>query len=293
MIVVLVELSPELKALLDVRRFSWRVVALLYLLDFFLVLVTNGWLGDQIEQIWPWDSIIQPDLVINLVVIGLILTPAFWLAKARWRDLGLDSIHLRDGLIFTLLCFDVCIIVFPLLSSLAHEPLDLGVRLNTFWVGQVITLAVGVAFTEELLYRGFHLRQMYLRFRRSTRERVPITTHSARLGFALITSQLMFALAHLPARLAAGSSLEKLPLELFILFSMGLLFSFVYLRTQSLSAAIGAHFLYDFVAGLPGAPVLPVLMVNIVLMLVTLVWPSLPRGRLEWRRPITAHDSSH
>jgi membrane protease YdiL (CAAX protease family) len=291
--VVFVDLSPELKALLDVRRFSWRVVALLYLLDFFLVIVANGWLGDQIDQLWPWDGIIQSDLIVNLVIIGLILTPAFWLAKARWRDLGLDSINLRDGLIFALLCFDVCIIAFPLLSSLAHEPLDLGVRLNAFWVGQVITLAVGVAFTEELLYRSFHLRQMYLRFRRSTRERVPIRTHSARLGFALIASQLMFAFAHLPARLAAGSSLEKLPLELFILFSMGLLFSFVYLRTQSLAAAIGAHFLYDFVAGLPGAPVLPVLLVNIVLMLVTLVWPLLPRGRLEWRRPITVHDSSH
>jgi membrane protease YdiL (CAAX protease family) len=231
--------------------------------------------------------------VINLVIIALILLPAFWLARARWRDLGLDSINLRDGLIFTLLCLEVCVIAFVLISGLMHEPIDLGVRLNTFWVGNVITLTVGVAFTEELLYRGFHLRQMYLRFRRSTRERVPITTHGARLGFALIASQLMFAFAHLPSRLASGSTLEHLPLELFILFSMGLLFSFVYLRTRSLSAAIGAHFLYDFVAGLPGSPVLPVMVVNIVLMLVTFVWPYLPRGRLEWRRSVTAHDSSH
>jgi membrane protease YdiL (CAAX protease family) len=227
-----------------------------------------------------------------VAIIALILLPAFWLARAKWRDLGFDSINLRDGLTFTLLCLEVCILAFVLVSGLMHEPLDLGVRLNAFWVGQVITLTVGVAFTEELLYRGFHLRQMYLRFRRSTRERVPITTHAARLGFALIASQLMFAFAHLPGRLAAGSSPEHLPLELFILFSMGLLFSFVYLRTRSLSAAIGAHFLYDFVAGLPGAPVLPVLLVNIVLMLVTFMWPYLPRGRLEWRRPITAHDSS-
>lgn len=287
------ELSPELKALLEVRRFSWRVVALLYLLDFFLVIVANGWLGDQIDRIWPYDGIIQSDLVINLAIIALILAPAFWLARAKWRDLGFDSINLRDGLIFTLLCFDLCIIAFPLVSGLIHEPLDLGVRLNAFWVGNVITLAVGVALTEELLYRGFHLRQMYLRFRRATRESVPITTHTARLGFALVSSQLMFAFAHLPSRLASGSGLEQLPLELFILFSMGMLFSFVYLRTRSLSAAIGAHFLYDFVAGLPGSPVLPVLLVNIVLMLVTLIWPLLPRGRLEGPRVPTVRDPSH
>lgn len=280
MIVRDVELTQELKLLLTVRRFPWRVVALLYLLDFFLVIVANGWLGQQIDQLWPFDVIIQSDLVINLVIIGLILLPAFALARVRWNDLGFDSFRLRDGLIFVLLCIDVCIVLFPLLSGLMHEPLDLGVRLNAFWVGNVFSLTVGVAFTEELLYRGFHLRQMYQRFRRTTRERVPIRTHQARLGFALVSSQLMFAAAHLPGRLASGSSLEQLPLEMFILFSMGLLFAFVYLRTRSLAAAIGAHFLYDFVAGLPGAPVLPVLMVNIVLMLVTLIWPLLPRGNL-------------
>ncbi len=279
------ELTQALKSLLTVRRFPWRVVALLYLLDFLLVIVANGWLGHQIDQLWPFDGIIQSDLVINLVIIGLILLPAFWLARVRWNDLGFDSLNLRDGLIFTLLCLDICIVLFPLLSGLMHEPLDLGVRLNAFWVGNVITLAIGVAFTEELLYRGFHLRQMYQRFRRSTRERVPIRTHQARLGFALVASQLMFAIAHLPGRLASGSNLERLPLEIFILFSMGLLFAFVYLRTRSLAAAIGAHFLYDFVAGLPGAPALPVLMVNVVLMLVTFIWPILPRGKLFRAKP--------
>lgn len=279
------ELTPELKSLLSVRRFGWRVVALLYLLDFFLVIVANGWLGAQIDRIWPYGGLIQSDLVINLAIIGLILLPAFWLARVRWNDLGMDHLNLRDGLIFVLLCIDLCIVAFPLLSGLMHEPLDLGVRLNAFWVGNVITLAIGVAFTEELLYRGFHLRQMYQRFRRSTRERVPIRTHQARLGFALVSSQLMFACAHLPGRLASGTSLEQLPLEMFILFSMGLLFAFVYIRTRSLAAAVGAHFLYDFVAGLPGAPVLPVLMVNVVLMLVTFIWPILPRGRLFEFRP--------
>ena len=283
--------SDQLRALISVRRFPWRVIWLLFTLDLLLVTVVNGWFGAQdwwLREFEFLGGVIQGDLLINLAIIGVILLPAFFLAGVRWADMGLDSFRPREGLIFTLLCFNLCLVLVPLFSLIYGQTLDWGVRWNLFWVGKVITLAVGVALTEELLYRGFLLRQMYQRF--------PRWTHQSRLAFGLVTSQLMFACVHIPTRLAANTPLERLPLELFILFSMGLMFSFVYLRTRSLAAAIGAHFLFDFVAGLPGAPILPVLTVELTMMLVIVIWKYLPLGRLEFfarPRVIPVRDTLH
>jgi membrane protease YdiL (CAAX protease family) len=76
-----------------------------------------------------------------------------------------------------------------------------------------------------------------------------------------------------------GTEPDKLPLELFSLFGMGLAYAFIYLRTRSLVAAIVAHALVDLIVSLPGSPVMPKLLIFSAVGLVTLAWPWLANAR--------------
>jgi membrane protease YdiL (CAAX protease family) len=153
-------------------------------------------------------------------------------------------------------------------------------RLSAFWssagwataVGVLAGYALGVAPAEETFFRGLLLPQLRLKFSR-------LAPRAAVAG-ALVVSQLMFALYHLPSQVLGGSSgVGMAPLDIVIdlgrLFVIGLLYAALYLRTGNLFLVIGIHALEDAGITVVAAPIDPALVI-LAVAAVTLLATFLP-----------------
>ena len=183
-----------------------------------------------------FDGLINSTLVANLllltvVVVGLL----FGLGQLRPSDVGLYRQQiapaLLGGVIFWAGLQLVAFLVTLVSGSLAVNPLwhDEG---GAAAVGYLIEQLFGNAFYEEIVFRGFLFVQLLLRFNRKW---VSFT-------LALVVSQAVFALTHLPNRIwvndmtlpDAFSSIESV-------FVLGVLFALVYWRTRNLLLVVAIH----------------------------------------------------
>src|SRR5262249_7367140 len=104
-----------------------------------------------------------------------------------------------------------------------------------FMIGLVLTQIFGNALFEEIAYRGFLFPQLYLRAA-ALRTR-PWT----RLLLALLVSQGLFALSHIPNRIYLGMTPSEIALDLLMLLGWGTLYTLIYLRTDNLFIVVGIH----------------------------------------------------
>ena len=104
-----------------------------------------------------------------------------------------------------------------------------------FMVGLVLTQIFGNALFEEIAYRGFMFPQLYLRMT-GLRARP-----WARLALALLISQGLFALSHIPNRIYLGMTPSEIALDLLMLLGWGTLYTLIYLRTDNLFIVVGIH----------------------------------------------------
>jgi len=98
-------------------------------------------------------------------------------------------------------------------------------------IGILLAQVFGNALFEEIAYRGFLFPQIYLRLPNSR----------ARLALALLFSQGLFALAHIPNRIYLGMTLSEIALDQVMLIGCGVLYALVYLRTSNLFIVVGIH----------------------------------------------------
>jgi hypothetical protein len=135
------------------------------------------------------------------------------------------------------------------------------------FVGQVL----GNALYEEVVYRAFLLPQLAKKFARASRSGSPRTAFL----LALLVSQTVFTLVHVPGRLAAGVEVGNLPAFLAAPFVLGVLFALVYARTGNLFVAIGLHALVNdpvLLVDAGGVVLVPLLLVVLAILV---AWPSL------------------
>jgi uncharacterized protein len=260
--------------LLTVRRVPMYLVLLTFLLDLIFSVTNNGWLYGLpfFRSLLTSQDLIEPDLLVNIFILLLLLIVILGVIRVRPDQIRTDRWQTGHGLVFALACIDLLLIAYPFFAFTSNQPPQLETYITTFWIGRFLTFTLGVALSEEVLYRGFFLGQFY--------QHIAIENKENRLALALITSQALFAIIHIPARVMTwGTEPDRLPLELFSLFGMGLAYSFIYLRTRSLVAAIVAHALVDLIVSLPGSPVLPKILMFSVIGLVTLAWPWLANAR--------------
>jgi membrane protease YdiL (CAAX protease family) len=264
----------RVQELLTVRRVPMYLVLLTFLLDLIFSVSNNGWLYGLpfFRDLMGNQSVIEPDLLANVLILLLELIVILGVIRVRPNQIRTDRWQTGHGLVFALACLDLLLIAYPFFAFTTNQPPKLETYITTFWIGQFLTFTLGVALSEEVLYRGFFLGQFY--------QHIELENNDNRLGLALLTSQALFAIIHIPARVMTwGTQPDRLPLELFSLFGMGLAYAFIYLRTRSLVAAIVAHALVDLIVSLPGSPVLPKLLIFAALGLVTMAWPWLANPR--------------
>ena len=116
------------------------------------------------------------------------------------------------------------------------------------------------------MYRAFLLPQLAKKFTRLSGSGSPRTAFL----FALLTSQTVFTLVHVPGRLAGGVEVGDLPVFLAAPFVLGVLFALVYARTGNLFVTIGLHALINdpilLVDAGGGIVLVPLLLVVIVIL---------------------------
>jgi membrane protease YdiL (CAAX protease family) len=118
-------------------------------------------------------------------------------------------------------------------------------------LGTLIGQVVGNALYEEVTYRAFFFPQLYLKLRGTT------SRSWTALITALLISQILFALHHLPNQLfIQGMTLGGVALSLPFLAGYGILMALIYVRTHNIFICVGLHALTDaptslFVNALP------------------------------------------
>ncbi|WP_154659421.1 CPBP family intramembrane glutamic endopeptidase [Arenimonas composti] len=138
----------------------------------------------------------------------------------------------------------------------------------------LLAQVVATALFEETVFRGWLWPQLALRLR-------AWLSPWLAAGLAMVLSQAVFALLHLPGLLQAGLDGQALDVALLMLFLSGLVLALVYAATGNLFIAVGAHALGNaptplLAGGEPG-------IANNVLLL-GLVGVMLLGGLLRWRQ---------
>lgn len=177
-------------------------------------------------------------LLANLVfILVLIVVIVLRLGGLRLYDVGLIPRHIGVGILCTLGIWGAAQ-VLQLVASLVQFGT---VTISEDWanpgfmIGLVVTQIFGNALFEEIAYRGFLFPQLFLRLT-GLRSRP-----WARLGLAILISQSLFALSHIPNRIYLGMTPGEIALDLILLLGWGTLYTVIYLRTDNLFIVIGMH----------------------------------------------------
>lgn len=222
-------------------------------------------------------------VVLFVVIVGGLL---FGVAKLKPGNVGLRLSDLLPGIVITALVWITIQLVALVLNLAAfgHVTFDrvwltsLGTTsmLGSLFFGQLL----GNALFEEMTWRGFLLPQCYFKLS-GLHKRT-----STRIGVALLISQLLFALYHIPVELSSGVSPLQLPLALLPILLIGLLLAVVYLRTGNVFLVVGLHALNNsptilFSPTFLSNDLLGLIIVFLFALLLLLFWPFFTRRRVQ------------
>ena len=185
------------------------------------------------------DGLVSTTWIANAVLLIVVIGILRWKSGLRAADLGLGVRGLLPGVAVTVALW-IGINLFQALcalrlgASVVENPdwLQLGV-LHT--IGIFLAQLFGNALFEEILFRGVLFEQLRVRLLNRG------AGSAQSLLLALIVSQALFALIHVPLRLTTGMPIDALPGELTLLFGLGVLLAIVYWRTANLYICVGVH----------------------------------------------------
>ncbi|MFB6129978.1 MAG: lysostaphin resistance A-like protein [Salinigranum sp.] len=231
-------------------------------------------------------GLVHPTLLVYVpfvavVIWGLILR----FGGLRPRDVGLVRRNLPLGVAVTVGTWLLVQAtgVGALLAS-GHP-----VQINEIWaamgvlgvIGSFLGQILGNAFFEEVVYRAFLVVQLEKKFDRWI-------GGAPRRAFllALVVSQVVFALIHVPSRLVQGVPPGSLLGAITVPFLLGVLLALVYYRTGNLFVVVGLHALINQPVLLVDAGAVVLLPLLIVLLGIAVGWPYVEpvvgrRGRRE------------
>lgn len=222
------------------------------------------------------DGLVQPTLLYSLllflvVIVGILV----WKGGLRPADVGLVAAKVMPGIIVTCALWgavQIVLIIAALLSD-DHGPAR-SEGSGAPRAGALIAQLLGNAFAEETMFRGFLLTQLFLKFAKCFQGR---TWRS--LVVAVVLSQCLFALIHIPNLSRLGTPGGDAVGKLAMVMALGVFLSLLYLRTDNLFIVTGVHALINAPTPLV-KPTLPAEAIVFVLAVVLLAcWPWDERGR--------------
>lgn len=227
-------------------------------------------------------GLLTGSLVANLTFIGvLVVLIIMRYGGLRLYDLGVIPRQIPVAIGYTLGFWGLAQIIHLIAGLLHYGHVVISPDWNNsqYMVGVILMQIFGNALFEEIAYRGFLFPQLFLRFA-SMADRP-----GQRVALAILISQGLFALSHIPNRIYLGMTPNAIALDLLMLLGWGTLYTLIYLKTDNLFVVVGVHALGNapitLFASVPlltgaGASILIYTLVIIVLF----VWPLL---RKHWR----------
>jgi membrane protease YdiL (CAAX protease family) len=190
--------------------------------------LTHGWVGGTLSA--------------NLIGLFVeVIVFLFIIVKIPPRDLGLRKDRLLPGFIgFLLFWFVVHMaglgvnlftgssITFN--DQITNNPADS--------LGALFGQLFGNALLEEIVFRGFLFVQVFLLCGK-------IKRHYLRVAAAILLSQTIFALMHIPNRIYSGYAGMEFVYDFFLLVILGTVFCLLYWLTKNLFVVVGIHSLIN------------------------------------------------
>ena len=230
-----------------IRGASWLVLALTAVAYTGAILFVNGVLFQRGQPALHWvysatGGLVNGTLVGGLCVLGVSAFIIVGLGRLRASDIGWRMRDVGPGLLLALAVWVVMQGVQAVFLLFRDD-----FALHEAWkqfgpgglLGGVLGQLFGNALVEETVFRGFFLPQFYVKATR-------VFPRGAALAIALLSSQVLFAVSHLPNRffLMGPTGLDIL-WEQLGLMAVGLIFAAVYLLTRNLFLVVGFHVLLN------------------------------------------------
>jgi membrane protease YdiL (CAAX protease family) len=222
-------------------------------------------------------GLIDPNLVVfgflNLIAIGGLLIK---FEKLPLRTLGLTN--LKQGVLVLVLVWSFSQLIIISINLILGQAIEFNMIWSkwepTYIFGFLIAMIIGTAFFEEIAFRGYLLPQFYFLIKKRQR-----------IIWAIVCSSLLFSLFHVPSLLfIVKLSLPSMLSRLLMLFIVGLISCFAYLRTGNIFVLIAIHALNNAPTPLFQSPLNPS-MIGVALSITLLIfWPFIfGNGKfMEW-----------
>jgi membrane protease YdiL (CAAX protease family) len=189
-------------------------------------------------------GLVNPTLVAGLagtVVIGIILL----FGRLRKEDVGIRWNRLPSAALIAVFAWVLAQLIGAVIDFAVTGTLSLESSWSKYGLPVMLGLLIGQLFgnalLEEITFRGFLLPQLYLKLVGPR----PGQHKRTRTVIALVLSQGIFVLMHIPNRLGQGNTALEWIVDFASVFVLGAIFALVYLRTGNIFMVIGLHALVD------------------------------------------------
>ncbi len=269
----------------DYRTMALFFIVSLVLVLFYLLAYQIGLVSSIEELSW---GLLHRTLILNaflmlIAVYGVLVI----MRKFQWRDFGLISRKLPLAFVVGLTSWLLIQIIEVIVSYMSVGSIELDPRWSTdslTLIGLLIGMLFGTALYEEVGYRGFLLVQFWKKMEDRT------TNRALQISLALIVSQTLFTLLHVPWKvLNQGWTVTVLTDLLFSVFLNGIIYGILYLRTENLFFVMFVHALGNAPTSLFISYLDPPNILLLLAIIWAVIWPRLRRWEKE--DDITAYDS--
>ncbi|MBS9773559.1 MAG: CPBP family intramembrane metalloprotease [Tenacibaculum sp.] len=221
------------------------------------------------------NGFITPTLIAGISSVLLFLIISMKLGRIKLKDFLLNTNKIKTGLFWALILWVLLNLSSAIFSFFQNGSITFSDKLN-YKFGSFSAQFLGSALAEELVYRGIILTQIYLILKIKFNNKLSI------FG-ALILSQLLFSLSHLPNRIILGQT-EYLFLDLIKLFIAGIILSLMFIKTQNLVYLVGVHSFLNYPFCLFKTDLsFPILISLLFALIVTIFWNKINgSNKINW-----------
>lgn len=223
---------------MKIKKLSNVILLIILLLVTILPIFTN-----QLVRINYFQAIsdatnhlITQNLILSSIGVVIYSIIIFGFGKLTLSDIWISKKKIKEAIIPVIMIWGIVQIIILVYTFFTTKEFvfvqDISSR-----IGRILGQLFGNALLEEFIFRGVFFLQVYLIIRK-------YKTNKLAIIIAMISSQLLFALVHIPNRLLIKSFHGLVP-DLFLIFITGIIITLIYIRTNNLAFVIGGHALIN------------------------------------------------
>ena len=185
------------------------------------------------------NGLIHPILLYDLISIAILCIILFGWGHLKPREVGCLRKALKPALLFFLGFWIVAQGCFAILSLIGTGTLEWNIAWQQGWIaviGFLLAHLFGTAVYEDIAFRGFMLPQLFLKFSGS-----PNNQTRKYLFYAILVSQVVFSLVHIPTLISAGANSGFIIARLGACLFLGIIMALLYMRSGNLFLIVGIH----------------------------------------------------